>query len=334
MRARALLSAIGAAGGVALAAPLSAHETVNWNRINLDAERAVIGEFQAQDQRLQDVAWKLVRGNAEFCEGAIPSIGLQLQDMASYGSPPVARRALGLTGDFAVQTTAKGSPADESASLPKNREIALIDGTDPNGWDAGKRFHWERLAKAHDLIDASLAADGSVALTFADGASEQIDAVPVCPSRFELMGDGGKAVADGGRVVIGIEFPAFDYDEPEFAALVSHELAHNILGHTAWLDRNGRKRRHTRLTEREADRLIPWLLANAGYDPEAAVRFFRDLRPASGGLLFIRGTHPRWRERAAAAQGEIATIRELMAREGKADWKTHFRREIDPNQGL
>ena len=330
MRAGVFLAVIGAA----LASPLQARDAINWNRINLDAERAVIAQFQAQDQRLQDVAWKLVRGNAEFCEGAVPSIGLQLQDTASYGSPAVARAALGLTGDFAVQTSAKGSPADIAGALPANREITLIDQTAPSTLKAGKRFYWERLAKVHDLIDASLGASGSVSFTFADGSSARVEPVDVCPSRFELMGDGQKAVADGNRVVIGVEFPAFRYDEPEFAALVSHELAHNLLGHTAWLDRNGRRRSHTRLTEREADRLIPWLLANAGYDPESAVRFFRNLRPASGSLLFFRGTHPKWRERAASVEGEIALIKQLIARDGKADWRTHFRREIDPAAGL
>ncbi|UAB79586.1 hypothetical protein INR77_01330 [Erythrobacter sp. SCSIO 43205] len=311
-----------------------AQSRIDWNRINLDAERAVIAEFQAQDQRLQDVGWKLIKGNAPFCDGATPSIGLQLQDMASYGSPEVARAALGLTGDFAVQTAARGSPADRARTLPKNREIHLIDTVNPNQWEAGKRFYWERLAKVHDLVDAALQRKGSVNLTFADGSTSTVEAVEVCPSRFELMGDGKKAVADGNRVVIGVEFPAFDYEEPEFAGLVAHELAHNLLGHTAWLDRNGRKRSHTRMTEREADRLIPWLLANAGYDPESAVRFFRQLRPASGSLLFFKGTHPKWRERASAVEGEIAQIKQLMAREGKADWQTHFRREIDPNWGL
>lgn len=323
-----------AAMGLALCAPLQAQKALNWDRIDLEAERAVIAQYQAQDQRLQDVGWKLIRGNAQMCEGAIPSIGLQLQDMASYGSPQVARAALGLTQDFAVQTTASGSPAAELAMLSPNREISLIDQTDPNSWEARTRFYWERLAKVHDFIDASLASDSSVTLSFADGSNVQVDAVPVCPSRFELMGDGNKAVADGKRVVIGIKFPAFQYDEPEFASLVAHELAHNLLGHTAWLDRNGRKRSQTRLTEREADRLIPWLLANAGYDPDAALRFFRELRPASGSLLFFKGTHPKWRERAASVEGEIAQINLLLAREGKADWRVHFRREIDPAYGL
>lgn len=317
-----------------LPSPALAQKSVNWDKVNLTAERAAIGQYQAFDQRLQDVGWKLIRGNAPFCQGAIPSIGLQLQDIASYGSPEVARAALQLTGAFAVQTAAKGSPAELAGTLPKNREIRSIDGTNPNDWEAGSRFYWQRLTVAHDFVDASLTSDGSVSFELADGTQTAIEAVSVCPSRFELMGDGDKAVADGTRVVIGIKFPAFQYEEPEFAGLVAHELAHNLLGHTPWLDRNGRKRSHTRMTEREADRLVPWLLANAGYDPEAASRFFRQLRPSSGSVLFVKGTHPKWRERAASVEGEIARIQELMARGGKADWQTHFIREIDPNKGL
>ena len=301
---------------------------------NLEAERLAIARFQSHDQRLQDVGWKLARGNAEFCDNAIPSIGLQLQDMASYGSPQVAREALGLEGDFAVQTVAAGSPAARVNGLDQNREIIRIEGTNPGEWDAGRRFEWQRLARAHDLIDAELSENGSVTVTFADASSVSVEPVKACLSRFELLGQSEKAVADGKRVVIGIDFPAFRYSEAEFAAVVAHELAHNLLGHTAWLDRNGRSRGNTRMAESEADRLMPWLLHNAGYDPEAAARFLKEFRPYSGSLLFIRGSHPRWQERVVAVEQEIAQIEALESNSAKADWRTHFRREIDPGKGL
>ena len=44
-----------------------------------------------------------------------------------------------------------------------------------------------------------------------------------------------------------------------------------------------------RRTEREADRLMPWLLANAGYDPAAAARFWRQWgKKHDAGLLMVR----------------------------------------------
>lgn len=317
-------------GGLAL----HARAPVDWDDVDLAAERRAIEDYQKYDQLLQDVGWNLVRANAQFCDRAIPSIGLQMQDMASYGSPEIAQKALGLTGQFAVQTAAKGSPAALSGAFASNREIALIEDQNPSEWKAGKRFEWQRLARAHDYIDAVLAQNGSANITFGDGTRTSAAPVAVCATRFELLGEGDVAVADGGRVVIGIEFPAFKYETSEFAALVAHELAHNLLGHTAWLDRNGRNRRNIRLTEREADRLIPWLLANAGYDPLGGKRFFEKWGPGNDGGLFRNRSHDGWDERAEFVEAEIPLIKAVIAREGKADWRTHFSRGIDPERGL
>lgn len=311
-----------------------AGDDIDWDRIDLTAERAAIEHFQSFDQRLQDVGWKLVRGNASFCERVVPSIGLQLQDLASYGSPEIARAALGLEGSFAVQSVATGSPAAASGAFRANREITRLERFDPNQWEAQERFDWRRLARAHDHVDAMLVEHGGIGIGFANGDTARIEAIEVCATRFELMGEGKRAVADGERVVIGIEFPAFAYDEAEFAALVAHELAHNLLGHTAWLDRNGRSRRNVRRTEREADRLIPWLLANAGYDPAAGQRFMEKWGPGNDGGLFRNRSHDGWDERAEFIAGEIPQIEALLAEHGKADWSAHFSREIDPNEGF
>lgn len=312
----------------------AAQAEVNRDRIDLDAERAAIAQFQSFDQRLQDVGWTLLRGNAEFCERVIPSIGLQLQDMASYGAPDVARSALGLERDFAVQTAASGSPAGQTGAFQANREVTRLERFDPNGWDAAEKFDWERLKRAHDHVDAMLVEHGGITITFAGGETARVTPVEVCAGRFELAGRSDRMVATGERVQLGIESEAFTYSEDVFAAGLAHEVAHMLLDHTAWLDRNGRGRRNTRSTEGEADRLIPWLLANAGYDPRAAPRFFEAYRPPSGSVLFIPGTHPKWRDRAAAVEEEIATVERLMASTGKADWRAHFRREIDPRRGL
>lgn len=330
-----LIAAAPVLGAIAaLAQPALAKDPINWDRIDLTAERKAIEDFQTYDQLLQDVGWKLVRANAEFCDRVIASTGLQMQDMESYGSPQIARRALGLSGDFAVQTAAKGSPADLSGSFPRNREVFGIDGINPNDWESQGPFDWQRLARVHDLIDASVEGYGAITVSFKDNYTSVIASVRVCATRFELMSEGEKAVADGSRVVIGIEFPAFRYERDEFAALVAHELAHNLLGHTAWLDRNKRQRRNIRRTEREADRLMPWLLANAGYDPMAGKRFFEKWGPGNDGGLFRNRSHDGWDERAEFVEAEIAQIKALMDSNGKADWRTHFRREIDPNQGL
>jgi hypothetical protein len=50
--------------------------------------------------------------------------------------------------------------------------------------------------------------------------------------------------------------------------------------------------------------------------------------------LRMRRHHEGWDERAEAMAAEVPLVQSMMAGEGKADWATHFRREIDPEGGL
>jgi hypothetical protein len=45
--------------------------------------------------------------------------------------------------------------------------------------------------------------------------------------------------------------------------------------------------------------------------------------------LRMRRKHEGWDERAAHMEAELVLVRDLMTREGKADWSANFRREID-----
>ncbi len=198
---------------------------------------------------------------------------------------------------------------------------------DPNRLEAAKQRDWKRLRQVHVHAESILRITGSIAIGFADGGQAYVESVPVCATRFELVGDSRAALADGERVVIGQSFPALRYEEPLLAALVAHELAHNILGHAAWLDAKGRSRKRVRLTEREADRLIPWLLANAGYDPAAAVAFMTRRGAEHDGGAKLYRQHDGWDARAKVVAAEVPLIAALQARGEPADWPRHFRRE-------
>ncbi len=301
-------------------------------KIDLAAERQAIERFQAYDQRLQDIGWKLVTANAEYCANTVLSIGLQLQDMASYGEPSIARAALSLSGDFAVQTAAIDSPAALSGQFPTNREVSRIGALDPNTRPAGKRMDWQRLEWVHDHIDGELERTGALQFGFPTGEPVTVKAVPACPTRFALESGSDRAVASGDVVLLGTEFRGFTYEEPLLAAAIAHELAHNILGHRAWLEARGEKNRDIRTAEREADRLMPWLLANAGYDPSASLRFIERFKPDSGGVLFVKGTHDKWKSRAAKIREELPLVKAALAQHGKADWRTGFQRDIGPQK--
>lgn len=295
--------------------------------VNPQATAAAHAHFQAHDRLLQDIGWRLAAGNAPFC-AARRAVGLQLQDMASYGDPARVRQALGIDGDFAVQTVASGSPAARAGLVP-NAEVVAIEDQLLASAKAAERLDWQRIAGIHSAIDAVLAAKGSLVLTMKDGARITLAGVAACPTRFELADGGTRALADGTRVQIGREFPGFTYPQDELAAAIAHELAHNLLGHRAWLDSNGRNMASVRVTEREADRLMPWLLANAGYDPQAALRFMQRWGPRHSGGIFRKRTHDGWDERAELITAEIAVVRPLLEQGGSADWRQHFRREVE-----
>lgn len=291
-------------------------------------DRADLLRLQAEDQRLQSIGWRLATANARFCD-ARPAIGLLLQDMANYAQPARMRAAAGIAGDIAVEAVVPGSPA-ATAGLTANAGIVAIDGHAMAALAPAKAGDWRRLTGLHDAIDAALARDGAVRIAWRDAGGPRaavIAGVPACPTRFELLDSGSRASADGKRVVMGRKFGAFAYPDEVLAAAVAHEFAHNLLAHRAWLNGAGRTMGNVRRTEREADRLMPWLLANAGYDPGSAARFFEQWGPGNDGWIFRARDHDGWDERAEFTRAELPEIARLMEKERAADWRTHFRRE-------
>lgn len=287
-------------------------------------------ELQQRDQKLFAAGWRLVTGNAALCDRTVIAAGALFHDAMTYPDPADARTSLGLHGDVAVQVVAADSPA-ERGGLNAGATLAGLNGLPIDAMFPPTEPRWQRLTDIAAALDTIMARDGSADLTLleSDGraVTRRIVGVRACATRFEVAGIGSRAVADGERVVFGDRFPGFAWPEEEFAAAVAHELAHNVLRHRQWLALNGRSRSNVRLTEQEADRLTPWLMANAGYDPAAAVRFMRRWGPQHDGGLFRRRTHAGWDERADVIAAELPLVSRLRAQGGLADWPRLFVRD-------
>ena len=280
-------------------------------------------QLQALDAKVQSVGWRLARSNARFCREVAPGIGLLLQDRAGYPNPDAARDALTAAGDIAVQAVAAGSPA-ERARLARNDPLESVAGQPVAGLPRVKPGDYARLAGLHDRIDAALRAEGKVELV-RYGQTLTIVGEPACVTRFEMLASGIRAAADGHRVVIGRKLVE-TFPDDELAAALAHELAHNLLGHRARLDASGRAWSKVKQTEREADRLSVWLLANAGYEPEASLRFFARWGPMTDLGPLSSPDHDRWKTRVRKISAEIATMRAAMAKDagGAANWARDF----------
>ena len=287
--------------------------------------------LRAKDERVARIGYQLATANARYCTDVVPATGLLLHDMLAYGEPEAMRTALGLTSDIGVQAVVPGSPAD-TAGFAADQSITAVAGVAIASMPVDQDKRWRRLENIRVSMSAVLDRTGQLSLA-RDGEQPVIlKGEPACRSRFEVGPLGKRAVANGERVVIGDRFPGHAWPDELLAAVMAHELAHNVLGHRAWFDANGRKRKHVRLTEREADRLMPWLLANAGYEPSAATRFMQTWGPAHSGGILRKRTHDGWDEREEMIAAEVALVEARLASGEPADWKTHFQREDLPNR--
>lgn len=280
-----------------------------------------------QDQRLASVGYRLASANAAYCDRTERNLGWVIHDVAQYPDQAVARAAFGFASPIQIAAVVKNGPADRADIRAGDGFIGLDNAT--VHWAAmpvGKTGY-ERMASFKQLLGSKLAGNTPLSLRFSrDGADVEIilTAPLVCASDFQIdTADGLDAGADG--QIVRITYPMMRYtgDDAELAAVVAHELSHNILRHREKLNAKGVDRGIGRLfgksrkailaTEIEADRLSVWLMANAGYDPKAALTFWQRYGRQYGQGIFTEGTHLRWQKRVAMMQAEI----DLMAKTAK-----------------
>ena len=272
------------------------------------------------DGRMAAIAWRLQTGNAALCRDLQPAPGFQIHAVDQYGdAAPAARATFGFTTPVQVEAVAAGSPAARAGVAPDDG-LAAINGVPLAAPTAATRGTTVTRDAASALL-AAQPADKPLVLTLArDGKARTVTlaASPGCRSAFEvLLGPGMKAQSDGRIVQVGVRFFELLPDD-KIAAIVAHELSHTILNHRARLEKAGahwgilselgRNGRLFRRTEDDADRLSVHLLRNAGYDPEAAVRFWRENGGAVDGGLFRGPSHGSAKARAAALAAEIKAL--------------------------
>lgn len=308
-----------AVAATALSAPAAGQAPVQ-------AQQAALLDLRSLDQRVETVGHRLAAANLDLCGNHIWLSGFAVHDLSQYGAEyrPAAIRAFGLDAGPAVLALAAGGPA-EHAGLRRDDILLAIDGRPPPQGAIGRARSFDRMERILAALDAAFA-DGRADLLIRRGG-ERLE-IPVaaeqgCATRFQVVpGPGLNASADGRYVQVTSAIAAYVDDDGELAAVLAHEFAHNILGHRLRLDAAGvqrgflgnfgRNARRIRETEVEADRLSVYLLERAGYDPEAAVRFWTRFGPR--GLNFLGSpTHPNWRRRIASFEAEIARIRAARA---------------------
>lgn len=283
---------------------------------------ALLGELRKVDLRLATIGYRLATANVALCDRRAPTTGIVVHSLRQYG-PAMrgdARRVFGFDRPVAIEAVVAGSPAAR-AGVAADDALVAVNGVTVKADDPGTIAADSQTRDA--VIDgiADQPADAPLRLSMmrqGRPVAVTVPASPGCRSAFEvLLGPGMEASSDGRIVQIGVRF--FErYGDDDVAVVVAHELAHTILRHRARLDvagvkgglmaELGRNGRLNRRIEGEADLLGMYLMRNAGYDPQIAVRFWREHGGDVDGGLFRSRTHPSSKARADAIAAEIARI--------------------------
>ena len=320
MRKRCLARGCAALAALLAPGPAMSGEVIDY--------ATAIPIWQAHEARLLSIGWRLARANAALCQRSPSAIGLMLADARQFKDPDRARAALG--SGVVLEAVANGSPA-QAAGLNAGMQVLAIGGQ-PVSALADSQAKGDAAADAlHDKIDHQLAASGRVTLRLAAPGQPPRDVTvigqPACRARFAMLKSGTSAGTRGFIIEIAVQLLAETPSDDEAAAMVAHELAHNIFGHWQHTLATGKNNDVAiRRSEREADRMAPWLMANAHYDPAAAPRFFAAWGPRHSGGMTRSPTHDSWQDRVALVSAELPAIAAARGSQtgALADWRMRF----------
>jgi beta-barrel assembly-enhancing protease len=297
--------------GLLLLAAIPAHAD---SKADIEAYRALADA----DLRVATIGYRLAKTNRRFCYRTMGfNPGWVLHDIAQYPDPDTARAAFGFARPIEVSGVVPGGPADHKDIIAgdgllsiDSREIAEIS-LAPYPTD-------KRINAVRELLNKQWGNRIPFSIQIArKDMVEKVQFLPdaACRSDFWIeTRDKIDAGADGERVRVTSGMVNYVADDEELAAVLAHELAHNLLRHRERLDAITRnKLSETLQTEIEADQLSVWLMANAGYDPQAAIRFWERYGRR---FILMDAKHPSWKKRVKTLEAEIALIESAVVKDG------------------
>jgi len=263
---------------------------------------AVVRALHAQDETVALVGYRLATANVDLCGRKMVESGATIGMLGQY-SPDyrsAAASVLLLTDRPTVATIVPDSPAAR-AGLRVGDVLVDADGTAFAAPAASSKASFAAVEAATGVLETAIG-DGHVRLTVErDGARRtvEVDGVPSCRARFQVAGNTLDALATPtGWIQISPKMLDFADTPDALAAVLGHELAHEALGHQPV---GGKLRRAQEL---QADRLMPYLMKRAGFDPDAAIKLWRRFKAKGLGGLFSGGSYPGWSERIRAVTAE------------------------------
>lgn len=266
-----------------------------------------------QDVRLARIADAMLVANHDLCRETMPVIGAIIHSRDQYAEGYSDGFA---EGPVAIAAIVPGSAAERAGLMRGDALQAIagepLDGLRPSGESPVRDLVFDILAlqPPAEVIELRIRRGGEV-------MDVAVEALEGCRALVEILAKNRFLARSDGRVIqlsYGLAAPMSD---DGLAAVFAHEMAHLVLEHRrrlseagvakGFLGEFGSNRKRNREAEVEADRLSVHLLANAGFDPHAAPRFWLspEGRRADSGI-FRSFIYPSPAARAEIMEREIA----------------------------
>jgi hypothetical protein len=278
-----------------------------------DSPDDVVRALHGQDIEVAMIGYRLVIANAALCRQQIRETGMMIGTLAQYDAPyrASAARVLGMTAAPTVALVVPGAAADRAGIKPGDVLVAAGETPFASSPPRSGKASFAPVQSAMAMLDVALAG-GRSDLTVQRGGQRLVIGLtgdPACRARFDVAGADLDAVETRDNWInVSTRLIDFAATPDALAAVMAHELAHDVLGHRK------AKAAVQRQQELQADRLMPWLMKRAGFDPGAAVSLWQRFKAIPFEGFFSDGTHPGWRERIAAVDAERARIADVVSR--------------------
>jgi membrane-associated protease RseP (regulator of RpoE activity) len=280
---------------------------VDRDELSAEAElqrRYALEEKITERRRLDAVTHRVMEAAVPFCgDRTAAYYGLTVATRDSFG-PAMAQSAADLYGldeHARILSVTPGSPAARAGMRPGDI-VEAVNGAPVAAGGNEVRSVSRALAKA-GMAGADFRLGGS--------SPRRVTVTPkrVCNYPVRIVEqDSVNAYADGKRITLTRGMLWFARQDIELALVISHELAHNVMGHAGLLNFTGKKKR-----EADADYVGLYFLARGGFEIERAPYFWRRIAAAFPQTIESSAGHPVMPYRFVALRKAAEEIRAKQA---------------------
>jgi len=214
-----------------------------------------------EESRVLNIAYPILKANAELCESSMYSAGVHFWNSYAIQKEykDIAASLYGVDDSLKVAKIVKSSPA-EKVGLKSGDMIMAVNGTAiPSGRNAV-----QFVTKAFDNVEGK-----DIEISYERNGKQEtktVSRVPVCKYGVVYNADDTSvnAYADGNNIIIPRGMLRFIDNDTELALVISHELAHNAMGHMS-------KKKQNAVGAGLAGFAFEVLIAAAGGTPDGSV---------------------------------------------------------------